>query len=141
VIGVWATTATGCLAAYSTAGAGVDVAAPGGGPDAEPHDDAWDREHCHPGTAGPSIYQETLGATPGVFDMPAGYYGTSMAAAHVAGLAALLIAAQQPGPRPRPSEVQRLIERSARDIGPAGYDTRYGHGLIDAAAALAPKRP
>jgi subtilisin family serine protease len=63
-----------------------------------------------------------------------------MAAAHVAGLAALLIATR-PGPRPRPSEVQRLIERSARDIGPAGYDTRYGHGLIDAAAALRATRP
>jgi serine protease len=141
VIAVSATTATGCQAAYSNAGDGVDVAAPGGGPDAAPGDDAWDREHCDPGTAGPSIYQETLGATPGVFDMPSGYYGTSMAAAHVAGLAALLIAAQRPGLRLRPTELQRLIERSARDIGPAGNDTRYGHGLIDAAAALGPKRP
>jgi serine protease len=140
VIAVSATTASGCQAAYSNAGDGVDVAAPGGGPDATPRDDRWDREHCRPATAGPSIYQETLGATPGVFDMPSGYYGTSMAAAHVAGLAALLIATR-PGPRPRPSEVQRLIERSARDIGPAGYDTRYGHGLIDAAAALRATRP
>jgi hypothetical protein len=32
--------------------------------------------------------------------------------------------------------VERLIDRTARDAGPAGFDIRYGHGLIDAAAAL-----
>jgi hypothetical protein len=32
--------------------------------------------------------------------------------------------------------VQQLIEQTARDIGPPGYDSRYGYGLIDAAAAL-----
>jgi hypothetical protein len=32
--------------------------------------------------------------------------------------------------------VARLIERTARDAGAPGYDVRYGHGLIDAAAAL-----
>jgi hypothetical protein len=32
--------------------------------------------------------------------------------------------------------VERLIEQTARDAGPPGFDIRYGHGLIDAAAAL-----
>jgi len=59
-----------------------------------------------------------------------------MAAPHVAGLAALIIASKRLGPHPSPVAVQQLIEQTARDIGPPGYDTHYGHGLIDAAAAL-----
>ena len=136
VIAVAATTADGCQAKYSNAGVQVDVAAPGGGPDAAPADDDWDRSHCHPEAAGHSIYQETLGADPTRFAMPSGYYGTSMAAPHVAGLAALIIASKRLGAHPSPAAVQQLIEQTARDIGPPGYDIRYGHGLIDAATAL-----
>jgi serine protease len=136
VIAVAATTADGCQAKYSNAGAQVDVAAPGGGPDASPGDDDWDRAHCRPGAPGRSIYQETLGADPTRFALPSGYYGTSMAAPHVAGLAALIIASGRLGAHPSPAAVQQLIEQTARDLGPPGYDIRYGHGLIDAAAAL-----
>jgi serine protease len=136
VIAVAATTAGGCQAKYSNAGPQVDVAAPGGGPDAAPADDDWDRVHCHPEAPGRSIYQETLGADPTRFTLPSGYYGTSMAAPHVAGLAALIIASGRLGPHPSPAAVQQLIEQTARDLGPPGYDIRYGHGLIDAAAAL-----
>jgi serine protease len=136
VISVAATTAHGCQAKYSNAGAQVDVAAPGGGPDAAPADNDWDRAHCRPGVPGRSIYQETLGRNPTRFAMPSGYYGTSMAAPHVAGLAALIIASRRLGPHPSPAAVQQRIEQTARDLGPPGYDVRYGHGLIDAAAAL-----
>jgi serine protease len=136
VIAVAATTANGCHAKYSNAGAQVDVAAPGGGPDDAPADDDWDRAHCHPGTEGRSIYQQTMGADPARFALRSGYYGTSMAAPHVAGLAALIIASRRLGQHPSPAAVQQLIEQTARDVGPPGYDTRYGHGLIDAAAAL-----
>ena len=136
VIAVAATTANGCHAKYSNAGAQIDVAAPGGGPDDAPADDDWDRAHCQPGTEGRSIYQETMGADPTRFALRSGYYGTSMAAPHVAGLAALIIASGRLGPHPSPAAVQQLIEQTARDIGPPGYDIRYGHGLIDAAAAL-----
>jgi serine protease len=55
VIAVAATTSHGCQAKYSNAGAQVDVAAPGGGPDAAPADDAWDLAHCKPGVGGRSI--------------------------------------------------------------------------------------
>ena len=136
VISVAATTSHGCQAKYSNGGPQVDVAAPGGGPDAAPGDDDWDRTHCQPGVAGRSIYQETLGRSPTRFALPSGYYGTSMAAPHVAGLAALIIASRVLGPHPSPAAVQQRIEQTARDIGPPGYDVRYGHGLIDAAAAL-----
>ena len=136
VIAVAATTFHGCQGRYSNAGPEVDVAAPGGGPDAALSDDPWDAEHCRPGTGGRSIYQQTLEPDLLRFALPSGYYGTSMAAPHVAGLAALIIASGKLGPHPDPAAVQQLIEQTARDIGPPGYDTRYGYGLIDAAAAL-----
>jgi serine protease len=136
VIAVAATTESGCAADYSNAGPEVDVAAPGGGEDAPPADSRWDLAHCHPGVPGQPIFQQTFDARFNVFGLPSDYYGTSMAAPHVAGLAALVIASRRLRRHPRPDAVERLIERTARDAGSAGYDVRYGHGLIDAAAAL-----
>jgi serine protease len=138
VIAVAATTESGCQAAYSNAGPQVDVAAPGGGDDAAPAaDDAWALDHCHPGVEGRSIYQQTFSSDLSFsFGLPSGYYGTSMAAPHVAGVAALLIASGRLGPHAEPAAVERRIEQTARDIGPPGYDVRHGHGLLDAAAAL-----
>jgi serine protease len=137
VIAVAATTESGCQAEYSNASDDVDVAAPGGGDDATPAtDDAWGLAHCRPEVPGRSIYQETFSGTLSRFGLPSGYYGTSMAAPHVAGLAALLIASGRVGSHPRPVSVERHIEATARDLGPPGFDVHYGHGLIDAAAAL-----
>jgi subtilisin family serine protease len=59
--------------------------------------------------------------------------GTSMAAPHVSGVAALVWSAR---PTLKASEVRELLERTAKDLGDKGRDPRYGHGLVQAKAAL-----
>ncbi len=59
--------------------------------------------------------------------------GTSMAAPHVAGLAALIFS--QEGWL-HPEDVQGIIRRSADDKGPPGYDDEYGAGRINAGRAM-----
>jgi thermitase len=59
--------------------------------------------------------------------------GTSQATPHVAGLAALIWSVD---PGLTPDEVQALIETSADDLGAPGWDEDYGHGRINAYAAL-----
>jgi serine protease len=63
-----------------------------------------------------------------------------MASPHVAAAAALLIASKRLGVNPTPAAVEQRLELTSRDLGPPGYDTRYGAGLLDAAAALDPAR-
>jgi subtilisin family serine protease len=78
--------------------------------------------------------------------LPGGAYGciqgTSMASPHVAGLAALIVS--QFGKLGKdgdvvlaPDTVETILERSAVDIGLAGYDTCFGNGRIDALRAVA----
>ncbi len=57
--------------------------------------------------------------------------GTSLAAAHVAGAAALLI-------YDGIFDVRGRLIATAYDLGPVGFDTLYGYGLVDIAAALRP---
>lgn len=58
--------------------------------------------------------------------------GTSMAAPHVAGVAALLYSQGIT----KPAAIEAALERFATDLGPAGRDDEFGHGLINARAAL-----
>jgi thermitase len=76
---------------------------------------------------GVSIYSTYLGG--GYTSMG----GTSMATPHVAGLAALIWSVC---PGYTNNQVESCIERSAVDLGAAGWDQYYGHGRIDAHAAL-----
>ncbi len=79
-------------------------------------------------------------AAPGVdifVATPNGRYGfttgTSVATAHVSGLAALLI---DRDPSLTPDAVQAILMRTAKDLGPKGRDDEYGAGLVDAYEAL-----
>ncbi len=87
-------------------------------------------------TWGPQV---TLAAPGGniVSTMPGGQYGeasgTSFAAAVVTGVAARVWAAQ---PRLTASQVVDILERSARDTGPRGWDEQTGLGVVSLAAAL-----
>ncbi|MHC4338505.1 MAG: S8 family serine peptidase [Planctomycetota bacterium] len=77
------------------------------------------------------VLQQTFGYNPkdwGYFF----YQGTSMAAPHVSGIAALLISTGVTGP----DAIREALETTARDLGSAGWDEEYGWGLVDAYAAL-----
>ncbi len=136
VVGVAASTIRGCQADYSNSGTHTDLAAPGGGVDAANSDNAYDAAVCRPGDGGPFIFQQTFTTSVRRFGLPRGYEGTSMASPHVAGAAALVMAAGRLGPNPKPAAVEHLLESTARDLGAPGFDTRYGNGLLDVAAAL-----
>jgi subtilisin family serine protease len=79
-------------------------------------------------------------AAPGVdilAAVPGGKYrmssGTSLSAAFVSGLAALMIARN---PDLSPGDLRLALETSARDLGPSGRDTQFGAGEVDALAAV-----
>ncbi len=64
--------------------------------------------------------------------------GTSMATPHVAGLAALVLGRN---PSLSPVEVRGIIENTAVDLGAPGRDKAFGHGRIDAFAAIQATEP
>ncbi len=130
VIGVGGSTEGGCIGSYSLAGKGIDVVAPGGGPPAA---------GC-PSVLSRPIYQVTLkpGST-NQFTIPTNYAGTSMAAAHVSGTVALMLAAGViPGNLKGKARVQAVTKRLKATARGLGYPrTIQGAGLIDAAKATA----
>jgi len=105
VIAVGATTYTGDRWALSNYGPNVDVIAPGSL--------VW------------STY--TGGGAPI-------HEGTSMAAPHTAGVAALMLSVN---PNLTPEEVKTVLQDTAVDMGDPGVDELHGHGLIDAGVAMA----
>ncbi|MCW3013901.1 MAG: hypothetical protein JWO02_993 [Solirubrobacterales bacterium] len=133
-IQVGGSTEHGCVADYSNSGPGLDLVAPGGGSDSALAADT----HCHPdGAAGRTIRQITFRkSNPRRFLVPDDYEGTSMAAPHVTGTIALLLAARTLGATPSPAAIDRRLKSSALDLGPPGTDRFYGAGLLDTAAAL-----
>ena len=56
-----------------------------------------------------------------------------MASPHVAGLAALLVSQI---PTITPAQIEFIIRTTAKDLGTAGRDDSFGHGLIQPRAAL-----
>jgi serine protease len=61
------------------------------------------------------------------------YDGTSMATPHVSGVAALVWSVN---PNLTDEQVEQYLTSTAQDLGAAGYDTTFGHGLVDARAAV-----
>jgi subtilisin family serine protease len=62
------------------------------------------------------------------------YNGTSMACPHVAGVAALVFAADHYNITPQ--EVSNILFNSAQDLGSPGRDDIFGYGLVNAHAAV-----
>lgn len=67
------------------------------------------------------------------WDYVIGMTGTSMAAPHVSGLAALLV--EQIG-HGKPSQIKAALQRTADDLGQVGTDPFYGKGRINVPRAL-----
>ena len=134
-LNVGGTTEHGCLGNYSNHGPGMDVVAPGGGEDAALPGDP----NCIPdGPSGRDIAAVSFPAgRPRSFEIVPRFRGTSTAAPHVSGVAALVIASRVLGRNPTPASIERHIERTARDLGAPGRDGFYGAGLLDATAATA----
>jgi len=110
-IGVAALDAGGLKAPYSNFGAGVDLAAPGGSEEAK-------------------ILQNTIDP---VTKEPVfmGYQGTSMAAPHVAGVAALIKASGVSDP----DQILKVLKQSARSVTEDPLN-HYGAGQLDAGNAV-----
>mgnify|MGYP005835454611 CR=1 FL=1 len=79
-------------------------------------------------------------AAPGVSiyttDRGGGYQvasGTSLASPVVAGVVGLMWAAN---PTLGPIDIEKVLFTTARDLGAAGFDSYYGYGRVDAAAAV-----
>jgi serine protease len=114
------------LAWYANFGATIDLAAPGGDNTADINVDGF-----------PDGVLSTCGNDPtGVIEFVYCFFqGTSMAAPHVAGVVALMKAIY---PALTPEELDMLLAGGSitEDLGPAGRDDQFGHGLIDAFGAL-----
>jgi serine protease len=122
-----------CHAYYSSSGSWVELAAPGGS----------ERSYGRDGLVWQQTFDFTFVETYLLpvseyhaprFDVHAyvGYIGTSMAAPHVSGVAAMLI---QQGITD-PAAVEAALEKFAIDLGAPGRDDLYGFGLVDARATL-----
>lgn len=140
VIGVGRSTRDACVAAGSRSGKGLDLLAPGGGPPKKNVADC--RKDGVKDSAAPISQYALTGFDFTQFGFE-GYEGTSMAAPHVSGVAALVISSGVLGDDPTPSEITCQIKQTARrkDLGQKYSSYLFGAGLLDAAAAVTQRSP
>jgi serine protease len=115
-IGVSATSSSGAKAPYSNYGAGIDISAPGGAIAGEDRSGGILQNTIDPKT-GESVFSS--------------FQGTSMAAPHVAGVAALIKASGVQ----KPEDVLSILQQSARKVDNDGLN-HFGAGNLDAAKAV-----
>jgi len=120
VITVAAVNNVGSRSYYSNFGSVVDIAAPGG-------------EYTQAGKTEAILSTINSGKKQPTTEGYGYYQGTSMAAPHVAGLAALLY---QADPAITPDKVERIIKQSSRSFPNPNQCIGCGSGLADAKAAL-----
>ncbi|MEH6606153.1 MAG: S8 family serine peptidase, partial [Pseudomonadales bacterium] len=114
------------LAPYSNFGSTVDVAAPGGDMSVDSNGDSY----------GDGVLSTLVDDVGGSLQPTYQFYqGTSMAAPHVAGVAALMKAVY-PAMTAADFTAGLVNGEITRDIGSAGRDNSYGYGLINALAAV-----
>jgi serine protease len=122
VLSVAAVDIAGTRAPYSYFGATVDIAAPGGDTERDTNGDGYVD----------GVLSTLVSDADGSF-IYFFHQGTSMAAPHVAGVAALVLAAN---PNLTVTQLEDLLLTTATDLGVAGRDDSFGHGLVNAAAAV-----
>jgi subtilisin len=123
VIAVAATDASDRRASFSSTGDQVELAAPGVSVFSTWNDDTGYRDP-----------QPVCRLEEGIQTCYKYGSGTSMASPHVAGTAALILAAN---PDWSNHQVRAQLQATADDLGDAGWDPKYGFGLVDAAEAAA----
>ena len=137
VVSVAAGTESGCLAAYSNFGRGVDLVAPGGGAAKA----SVARRRCRDDSQ--AVRQLSFDCFPSGFCTDFEDFGirpdigTSMAAAHASGVAALVRASEAVGSDPSPKRLRKRLRCTARRAKPPRI---YGAGLLDAARATDPRK-
>jgi serine protease len=108
---------------YSNYGKEIDVAAPGGNTQLDQNGDGMPD----------GVLQNTITIGDPTRDGYFAFMGTSMAAPHVAGVAALIVGAGVTDPK----AVEKILVATARSPKTGNHDRlRYGAGIIDAPAAV-----